>query len=96
MSDWQNFVTTAFTVLAREKERHDNPAEFTERARDLARYVVVVAVAGLAEIGAVHDGDAIWEADKDESQTVKDFLKECYLDYSRLNTLADEEEQGSS
>tara|TARA_R100000306_G_C4336190_1_gene122862 strand:- start:397 stop:687 length:291 start_codon:yes stop_codon:yes gene_type:complete len=96
MSDWQNFVTTAFTMLAREKERHDNPAEFTERARDLARYVVVVAVAGLAEIGAVHDGDAIWEANKDESQTVKDFLKECYLDYSRLSELADEEEQGSS
>ena len=95
MSDWQNFVTTAFTVLAREKERHDNPAEFTARARDLVRYLVVVAVAGLAEIGAVHDGDDIWEANTNESQAVKDFLKEAYLDYSRLSELA-EEEQGSS
>jgi hypothetical protein len=85
-------------MLAREKESHDNPAEFTQKARDLGRYGVVIVMAGLEEIGATHDEAAVWDSNtsESESQSAKDFLKDCYLDYTRLRTLADEEEQGSS
>ena len=94
---FDEFIKFIFILLAKERDTHPDPELYLRSVRTATISLIVILMAGSAEIGSMgHGGDDLFnDADPNSDDDIKDFLKEVYTSYNVLKDF-DNKDTGSS
>ena len=85
--DIEPFLHSLFDSLAKARKEFPDPQLFDEKAKNVLRTLIVALLTGAVEIGLLTDEHAKRSdgTSNPSNQTVQDFLRNIYHDYSMLN-----------
>ena len=83
----ETFLHSLFDSLAKARKEFSDPQLFDEKAKNVLRTLIVALLAGAVELGLLTDEPAKRSdgTSNPSDQTVQDFLRNIYRDYSMLN-----------
>ena len=89
--NFDEFIKFIFILLAKEGANNNDPQGYLSAVRTTTISLIVILMAGAAEIGSMGKGDddLFDDSEPNSDKAIKDFLKEVYTSYNALKDLED-------